>query len=141
MKTRKIHRCLIFLLIALVFLSTMTAFSGSNVSQYEGRLSLPKTITFIEKSTGLQTPALEGGNTELELADMNNDGNPDLISVGDHGNPYVNTDEHGIMVWFNNGDGTWSVYQVGDFGYGGIEAGDLDLDGNLSGLLLETGLV
>jgi len=111
--------------------STMTSFSGSNFTEQKGTASISRTITFIEKSTGLQPPTMEGGNTELELADMNNDGNPDLISVGDHGNPYVNTDEHGIMVWLNNGQGSWSVIQVGDFGYGGIEAGDLNLDGNL----------
>ena len=62
---------------------------------------------------------------------MNNDGNLDVISVGDHGSPYVNTQEHGIMVWLGDGMGTWSVIQVGDFGYGGIEAGDLNLDGYL----------
>ncbi|MCX6661764.1 MAG: FG-GAP-like repeat-containing protein [Euryarchaeota archaeon] len=131
MKNKKIERCMFFLLIAVVVFSTMTSFSGSNITQQKETSPFPRTITFVEKSTGLQPPTMEGGNTELELADMNNDGNPDLISVGDHGNPYVNTDEHGIIVWFNNGEGTWSVYQVGDFGYGGIEAGDLNLDGNL----------
>jgi PKD domain/FG-GAP-like repeat len=113
-----------------MFLVSMISFSTSSRIEQDAA-SQSRTITFVEKSTGLQPPTLEGGNTELELADMNNDGNPDLISVGDHGNPYVNTDEHGIMVWLNSGQGSWSAVQVGDFGYGGIEAGDLNLDGNL----------
>ncbi len=83
----------------------------------------------MEKSTGLDDPAKEGGNTELELYDVNQDGLPDIVSLGDHGNPYINTQEHGIMVWLNNGDGTWTVHQDGDFGYGGCALGDLNLDG------------
>jgi len=35
------------------------------------------------------------------------------------------------MVWLGSGEGSWSVQQVGNFGYGGIEVGDLNLDGNL----------
>lgn len=35
------------------------------------------------------------------------------------------------MVWLGDGEETWSVIQVGNFGYGGIEAGDLNLDGYL----------
>jgi len=131
MNNKKINRYLVFLLGALILFSSMTSFSATNSTEQKENASSLRTITFVEKSTGLQPPTMEGGNTELELADMNNDGNPDLISVGDHGNPYVNTDEHGIMVWLNNGQGSWSVVQVGDFGYGGIEAGDLNLDGNL----------
>jgi hypothetical protein len=131
MKNEKMARGIVILLIAIVLLSATTFVTSGRITQDKEISSLHPTITFIEKSTGLIPPTMDGGNTELELADMNNDGNPDLISVGDHGNPYVNTDEHGIMVWFNNGQGSWSVYQVGDFGYGGIEAGDLNLDGNL----------
>jgi len=33
------------------------------------------------------------------MGDVNGDGNPDLVSVGDHGSPNVGTDQHGIMVW------------------------------------------
>ncbi|MFA5101985.1 MAG: VCBS repeat-containing protein [Candidatus Thermoplasmatota archaeon] len=131
MKNKKIDNSLIFLLTVVVMLSTMTSFSGSNVAQQKETTLLVRTITFVEKSSGLQTPAKEGGNTEYELADMNNDGNVDLISVGDHGSPYIGTQQHGIMVWLGDGAGTWSVHQVGNFGYGGIEAGDLNLDGFL----------
>jgi len=86
-------------------------------------------VTYVESSGGLVPPAMEGGNTELEFADINADGNVDILSIGDHGSPYVNTDEHGIMVWFGDGNGNWSVYQNGDFGYGGIAVGDVNNDG------------
>jgi hypothetical protein len=88
-----------------------------------------QTLSYVERSTGLNQPGMEGGNTELEFGDVNGDGHPDLVSVGDHGNPYVNTNEHGIMVWFGNGAGTWSVFQYGNFGYGGLALGDVNGDG------------
>jgi hypothetical protein len=86
-------------------------------------------LEYVESSNGLGIPELEGGHTELEFADVNADGNVDLLSIGDHGSPYVNTDEHGVMVWFGDGDGNWSVYQNGNFGYGGIAVGDVNGDG------------
>lgn len=122
--------CLICILFVILLLST-TSFTGSKIAIQKEMNPITDSITFVEKSAGLETPAKEGGNTELELADINNDGNLDVISVGDHGSPYIGTDQHGIMVWFGDGIDTWSVVQVGDFGYGGIEAGDLNLDGNL----------
>jgi hypothetical protein len=84
---------------------------------------------WIEHSNGLIPPTLEGGNTELEFYDVNLDGNIDLLSIGDHGSPYINTDQHGVMVWFGDGAGNWSVYQNGNFGYGGIAVGDVNNDG------------
>jgi hypothetical protein len=83
----------------------------------------------VESPSGLGTPVLEGGRTEIEFADLNLDGNLDIISIGDHGNPYINTQEHGAMVWFGNGAGGWGVYQYGGFGYGGVAVGDVNLDG------------
>jgi hypothetical protein len=86
-------------------------------------------LGYVERSSGLRPPDLDGGRTELEFADINNDGNVDILSIGDHGNPYINTNEHGVMVWFGDGQGNWSIYQYGEFGYGGIAIGDVNGDG------------
>ena len=87
----------------------------------------PQTLSYVESSTGLSLQ-LEAGRTELEFADLNADGNPDLISVGDHGNPLINSQEHGIMVWFGDGAGSWTLSQTGELGYGGIAVGDVNGD-------------
>ena len=91
----------------------------------------PKNLSYIESSTGLNYPDWDGGRTELEFADMNADGFIDIVSVGDHGCPYINTSQHGIMVWFGDGTGSWSVQMTGNFGYGGIAVGDVNNDGLL----------
>ncbi len=85
-------------------------------------------LNYIESSSGLNNPQMEEGETELELVDINNDGNVDILSIGDHGSP---SNSHGVMVWFGNGQGSWNVYQNGYFGYGGIAVGDLNNDGLL----------
>lgn len=93
-------------------------------------LGLAMGLSYVECCTGFQgNPVLEGGRTELEFADIDNDGNVDILSIGDHGSPYVNTQEHGVMVWFGNGQGGWSVFQYGEFGYGGVAVGDVNWDG------------
>lgn len=86
-------------------------------------------VTLVSRSAGLAVPNKEAGNTELEFGDVNGDGFLDLVSVGDHGSPYVGTDQHGIMVWFGDGAGNWSVVQTGEFGYGGCAIGDINGDG------------
>ncbi len=86
-------------------------------------------LEYVDSSIGLQTPTMEGGNTELEFGDVNGDGHPDIVSVGDHGSPFVNTSQHGVMVWFGDGAGQWSVFQNGNFGYGGVGLGDVNGDG------------
>lgn len=91
----------------------------------------PAALSYQSSATGLNTPQWEGGGTELEFADTNGDGNLDILSIGDHGSPFVNTQEHGIMTWFGDGLGNWSVVQNGSFGYGGIAVGDVNGDGHL----------
>ncbi|MHC4590703.1 MAG: FG-GAP repeat domain-containing protein [Planctomycetota bacterium] len=86
-------------------------------------------LGYVDASLGLETPAMEGGRTEVELGDVNGDGHPDLVCIGDHGSPYINTSQHGVMVWFGNGAGQWSVFQSGNFGYGGVALGDVNHDG------------
>jgi len=128
---KKIRNCIVFLIVVFLIFS-MTPSGTISIDSKENDFNLlNKNIVFIEKSNGLDNPGKEGGKTEYELADINNDGHLDLISVGDHGSPFINSNQHGIMVWFGDGKGNWSVSQVGNFGYGGIEAGDLNLDGFL----------
>jgi len=88
-------------------------------------------VLYVESSSGLDTPELDGGYTEVEMADVDRDGNIDLVSVGDHGNPHIGTDQHGVIVWFGDGKGAWSPFQFGEFGYGGIAVGDVNNDGDL----------
>jgi hypothetical protein len=92
----------------------------------------PPQISYTESSSGLQTVLWDGGRTEIEFTDINNDGFKDIISIGDHGNPFINTQMHGFMMYFGNGSGAnWSLTQVGNFGYGGIAAGDVNGDGKI----------
>jgi hypothetical protein len=87
-------------------------------------------INYTESSSGLQTINFESGRTEIEMEDINGDGFKDILSIGDHGSPYINSQEHGVMVWFGNGtDSNWSIHQTGNFGYGGIAIGDANNDG------------
>ncbi|MBN1356500.1 VCBS repeat-containing protein [bacterium] len=88
-------------------------------------------LSYVESSTGLGTPELDSGRSELEMADLNLDGNIDILSIGDHGNPGIGSDEYGIMVWFGNGHGQWTVWVDPEaaFGYGGIAVGDVNWDG------------
>ncbi len=84
---------------------------------------------YVESSTGMSYPDWESGPTELEFADINMDGYIDILSIGDHGSPYINTQQHGIMVYFGDGTGSWSAEMTGNFGYGGIAIGDVNNDG------------
>jgi hypothetical protein len=83
-------------------------------------------------SSGLTAVTFEKGRTEIELGDVDGDGDLDIVSIGDHGSPHFSATEQGIMVWKNNGDGTsWSLTKSGDFGYGGVALGDVNNDGKM----------
>ena len=112
-------------LISLIIVLILSSVSSGDPAQQQLQ------IAYTESSSGLQM-LWEGGRTEIEFADVNNDGFKDIISIGDHGSPFINTQEHGFMMYFGNGSGAnWSLTQVGDFGYGGIAAGDVNNDGKI----------
>ncbi len=131
MKNNNLRKGIIIVIILVLIISTISSYAVSKNIEIKESSTNKIMVTFVEKSNGLNNPEKEGGKTELELADINNDGHLDIICVGDHGSPYINSEQHGIMVWLGDGIDTWSVNQVGNFGYGGCEAGDLNLDGYL----------
>lgn len=86
-------------------------------------------LTYTDRSAAFLTPAWEGGRSVLRLADINLDGHPDMLTVGDHGSPLFASGLGGISIWLGKGDGTFTFTQTGDFGYGGIDVGDVNNDG------------
>ena len=85
--------------------------------------------SYTQVTSGLGYPEFEKGRTDFAIDDINMDGHPDLLSIGDHGSPNFNSDQHGIMVWFGDGQGNFSNHMNGNFGYGGIAVGDVNNDG------------
>lgn len=93
-------------------------------------LAAPKIfLNYSRLTNGLNVPTFEGGRTDFAMNDINDDGHVDILSIGDHGSPYINSTQHGIMVWFNDGQGNFSLHMEGNFGYGGIAVGDANNDG------------
>jgi hypothetical protein len=86
-------------------------------------------LNFVRLTNGLHQPQFEKGRTDFALNDINMDGHVDILSIGDHGSPFFNSDQHGIMVWFGDGQGNFSLHMEGNFGYGGIAVGDVNNDG------------
>ncbi len=108
-------------------LALLTAGTLSAAGVATGQSTGP--LTYAESSAGLTPPMWEGGRTTLAIADLNLDGHPDIVSIGDHGSPNINSQLHGVSVWFGNGAGNWTSFQTGNFGYGGVAVGDLNWDG------------
>lgn len=87
-------------------------------------------LTYQEITSGLNVVTFEGGETEIEVGDIDGDGDLDIVTIGDHGSPNINATEAGIMVFKNNGSGTaWTLSKYGNFGYGGVAIGDVNQDG------------
>lgn len=87
-------------------------------------------FSYTVDSTSFSALTLEAGKTQVRFADLDQNGHLDIVTIGDHGSPNVNTNQHGISVFFGNGTGSgWTLYQNGNFGYGGCAAGDINNDG------------
>jgi hypothetical protein len=61
-------------------------------------------LAYVESSTGLVPPSLEGGGTEVEMGDVDGDGRIDLVSIGITGRP-TSTPISAGHGWFGDGAG------------------------------------
>jgi hypothetical protein len=87
-------------------------------------------VTYSVDQNAFLGATLEGGNTQVRFADVDQDGHLDAVSIGDHGSPNINTNQHGVMVWFGDGTGTnFQLFMNGGFGYGGCAIADINNDG------------
>jgi hypothetical protein len=50
-------------------------------------------LEYVESSYGLEIPSPETGRTEVELVEIDHDGNINIISIGDRGSSHINTDK------------------------------------------------
>lgn len=89
-------------------------------------------VTYTLITSGLSSVTFGSGASEIELGDIDGDGDLDIATIGDHGSPNIGASEGGIMIWKNNGTGTnWSLSKSGNFGYGGVALGDVNNDGKM----------
>ncbi len=88
-----------------------------------------QSIGYSRLTNGLDDPTWETGRSDFCNDDINMDGHPDILTIGDHGSPLINCNQHGICIWLGDGTGSFSNVMSGDFGYGGICAGDVNGDG------------
>ncbi len=102
---------------------------GLALSSFPGGQEAAPPLDYADFTGAIASLGLDGGPTEVEIGDLNGDGCPDLVSVGDHGSPLIGTQQHGVTVWLGDCAGGWILLQTGNFGYGGVALGDADGDG------------
>jgi len=85
-------------------------------------------VDYERSENGLNGVGWQTGASDFDFADINKDGHVDFVSIGDHGSPGNN--QHGIMVFFSDGEGGWQIEMNGNFGYGGVAVGDVNNDGD-----------
>lgn len=89
--------------------------------------SANKTITFVNSSKGLPTSG--SWRNSLAIADMNGDGNLDLIAPAERGGNNVPS------IFLGDGKGNWSYWKDVKWpygvSYGSVDAGDLNGDGHM----------
>jgi hypothetical protein len=85
--------------------------------------------TYTESSQGL--PTIGQWPFTTAVADINHDGNLDLIRLRGHDD--FNPPDQGFQIWLGDNQGTWTKTAIpsGNFGYGGTAIGDFNNDGNL----------
>jgi len=87
-----------------------------------------KTLKFEESSQGL--PVSGSWRNSLEVADMNNDGFPDLIAPPERGGRATTLPS----IFLGDGKGNWRFWETvkwpGGYDYGSVAAGDFNQDGN-----------
>lgn len=114
----------------IILLPAIILMAGFHMSAGAQTHKAPKTnLSYSRLTNGLNVPTFEGGRTDFAMDDINNDGHVDLVSIGDHGNPLINSTQQGLLIWFNNGQGSFNLHMNGNFGYGGIAFGDVNNDG------------
>lgn len=114
----------------MIFLPVMILVAGLYLCAGAQTPDAPKTnLSYTRITNGLNVPTFEGGRTDFAMNDINDDGHIDILSIGDHGNPLIGSTQQGLLIWFNNGQGNFSLHMNGNFGYGGIAVGDVNNDG------------
>lgn len=108
---------------------TLAAFLTLTFTMANAQQNSKNTLSYSRITSGLHEPTFEGGRTDFVMNDINDDGHVDLLSIGDHGSPFINSTQHGVMVWFNDGNANFSLHMEGNFGYGGIAVGDVNNNG------------
>lgn len=88
-----------------------------------------QTLTYYRIISGLQTPEFEGWRSDFRMEDMKMDGFLDILTIGDHSYPNSAPSQHGIMVWFGDGQGIFEKFIARDIGFGGLAVGDVNNDG------------